>query len=237
MKIIDSSYKILTPISNRGEAELHAIEDAARLCYKSSAKTEAEQHMLISGIIARGHEAMLEHSTLSVLFICDRGISHELVRHRLASFAQESTRWCNYSKDRFGSEITVIRPFMFTKGSPEYDIWYDSCAMAEESYMDLLDKGVSPQFARSVLPNSLKTEIVVTANYREWRKIFSLRCASDAHPQMRQLMLPLLYEIHDRIPVIFDDLIERFNREKDTMNDARASVGMTPIHDGGVQNE
>ena len=208
MKIIKSGYKILTPIIGN---ELKLIEIAGRTCYKSNDKiTEESAKKFVAGLIKRGHEAMLEHSILSIKFICDRGISHELVRHRLASFAQESTRYCNYSKDKFGNEITVIKPFFFEKGSANYNAWYESCQAAENAYFKMLNNGATPQEARSVLPNSLKTEIIVTMNYREWRHFFKLRAArltGPAHPQMEEITIPLLNEIKKLIPVVFDDII------------------------------
>ena len=208
MKIVKPGYTILTPISDGGYEELRRIELAARTCYKSEGKMTANgasARKLVGAIIRNGHEAMLEHSQLSVRFTCDRGISHELVRHRLASFAQESTRWCNYGKNSFGHEITVIEP-VWDNDTEIYKLWKETCMVCEDAYFQMLEAGYTPQQARCVLPNSLKTEIVVTANYREWRTIFKLRCAPDAHPDMRRLMLPLLHELHERIPVAFDDL-------------------------------
>lgn len=170
-------------------------------------------------LIEHGHEAMIEHSTLSVMFTVDRGVSHEMVRHRVASFAQESTRYCCYSKKKFGNAINVIDPKesieldnkMAKLTSEEIDLimneWIEAMADAEKHYMNLIELGASAQFARSVLPNSTKTDITITANYREWRNIFKLRCASDAHPQIRQVMIQLLEELKKRIPVVFDDLM------------------------------
>lgn len=134
------------------------------------------------------------------------GVSHELVRHRLASWAQESTRYCNYSNDKFGGEITVIKPFFFDDGSEEYDHWFKSMMYAESAYIQMLHAGRSPQEARSVLPNSLKTEVVMTANFREWRSFFKLRADKPAHPQMRQVVKPLLEECIALCPPVFDDL-------------------------------
>lgn len=213
MKIIDPSYEILTDISPFGTLELEQIERAARTCYKSEDKIldQAESaKKLIRKLIENGHEAMLEHSILSVKFICDRGVSHELVRHRIVSFAQESTRYCNYSQDKFGKEITVIAPVAFAYGSKAYYIWATTCSFAEVSYFELLNDGASPQDARAVLPNSLKTEVVMTANYREWRHILELRCSEKAHPEMRRLMLPLLKDLHELMPVMFDDIFDRY---------------------------
>ena len=207
MKIIKPSYEILTPISKDGLEELKRIETAARTCYKSEdkiAEDGSSARKMVKALITRGHEAMLEHSQLSVKFICDRGVTHEMVRHRLCSFAQESTRYCNYSGDKFGNELTFIEPFFFKDNLTYYSFWKDACQKCEDVYMYLISQGVPPQEARSVLPNSLKTEIVVTANYREWRTIFKLRCAKDAHPQIREVMIPLQKELAEKLPEVFD---------------------------------
>lgn len=211
MKVIKPSYEILTPISDGGLKELKHIERIARVCYKSEDKISPDGESakkLIKMLIDREHEAMLEHGSISVLFICDRGVSHEIVRHRMASFAQESTRYCNYSKDKFGNELTFIEPCFWDENSYQYEDWERAMYEAEQSYIELIrDQGASPQEARSVLPNSLKTELVMTANYREWRHFFDLRCSPSAHPQMRELAIPLLRDLSKRIPVIFDDMI------------------------------
>ena len=210
MKIINASTEILTPITGD---ELQRIEYAGRTCYKSEDKiTDDSAKKFVENLIKRGHEAMLEHSSLSVKFICDRGVSHELVRHRLASFAQESTRYCNYSQDKFGKELTFIKPKFFEEGTDSYKYWENAMADAENYYFSMLDFGCTPQEARSVLPNSIKTEIVMTANYREWRHFFWLRAAhktGPAHPQMEELIVPLLYEVSGLIPVVFDDIVEK----------------------------
>lgn len=205
MKIIDAGYCITSPLD--GTAILKNIESAARTCYKSEDRiTEYSAMSMVMSLIKHGHEAMLEHEYITVRFICDRGVSHEIVRHRVASFAQESTRYCNYSKDKFGNEITVIRPCYFAEDTENYRIWKASCEAAEKAYFALLDSDASPQEARSVLPTSLKTEIVMTANLREWRHFFRLRTSEAAHPQMRELTIPLLRELKSRIPIIFDDI-------------------------------
>lgn len=152
-------------------------------------------------------EDRLEHQDVSVLFTVDRGISHEIVRHRPASYCQESTRYCDYSAGRFGGEITVIEPKAL-RHTPGYKIWMDSCKRAETAYFDLLDCGCSPQEARGVLPNSLKTEIVMTANLAEWRHFFQLRTSRAAHPQMREVAIPLLREFKKRDPESFCDIRE-----------------------------
>lgn len=209
MKVISPSYEIVH-ISN-GNTILKHIEEAGRTCYKSEDKiTDSSAKEFVNRILKLGHLSVIEHESASVRFICDRGITHEIVRHRLASYSQESTRYANYSQNKFGHEITVIKPCFWAEGTPEYTLWHSSMLQAEAVYLKLIQSGASPQEARSVLPNSLKTEIVVTCNLREWRHIFSLRCAKAAHPQMREIMLPLLSDFHNSIPVIFDDLYEQF---------------------------
>ena len=210
MRIIKSSYFIEK--LDDGEEILRRIEWAGRTCYKSENKiTEKSAKEFVAMILKRGHHSVIEHEYMTVRFICDRGVTHELVRHRLVAYSQESTRYCNYSKGKHGGEITVIKPcfwnFFGAPGSSEYIMWKRACATAEECYLELLDLGASPQEASSVLPNSLKTEIVATANLREGRHIFTLRTAKAAHPQMREIMVPLLKEVQRRVPVLFDDII------------------------------
>jgi len=209
LKVIEPEFEILTPISKGGIEELQRIERAARTCYKSEDKITDDGESakrLVKMLVENGHEAMLEHSQLTVWFCTDRGVSHELVRHRLAAFAQESTRYCAYNKGKFGGEITVVRPSNIKRNTDAYIVWSVACRRAEEAYMELLDDGVTPQDARSVLPTSLKTEIVVTANYREWRHILALRTSKAAHPDIRYLMQPLLLELQRRIPIVFDGI-------------------------------
>lgn len=208
MKLIKPGYEILTEID--GIAELQTIERAARTCYKSEvAITEDGESAkkLIQRLIQNGHEAMLEHSFLSVKFTVDRGVTHELVRHRLCSFAQESTRYCNYSGKKFGRDVKFIIPYFFKDKPDAMQIWTEACARAEQAYFDLLDGDTTPQEARTVLPNSTAAEIIMSANYREWQHILRLRTAKDAHPQMREVMCPLGRELQSRIPVIFDDCV------------------------------
>ena len=207
MKIINAGFQILSNIN--GIEMLKDIEYIARTCYKSeNIITELSAVKMVESLINRGHEAMLEHQSISVKFIVDRGVSHELVRHRMASYAQESTRYCNYSKDKFGNEITVIKPCFLDEDTENYRIWKGSCEAAEKAYFAMLDNDATPQEARSVLPNSLKTEICMTANLREWRHFFKLRTAPAAHPQMREVAIPLLHQMRSQVPVIFDDIEE-----------------------------
>lgn len=210
MKLISPSFQIISQID--GSKILQNIERAGRTCYKSEDKiTEGSSISFVSMLLKSGHESVVEHESVSVRFVCDRGVSHEIVRHRLASFSQESTRYCNYSKNKFGNELTfIIPPFFYDNGddcrTDDEIEWIKAMENAEKSYFNLLKLGWTPQQARSVLPNSLKTEIVVTANLREWRTIFKQRTSNAAHPQMRELMQPLLMEIKKLIPVLFDDI-------------------------------
>lgn len=212
MKVIRASYEILTPISEGGISELQHIERIGRVCYKSEdaiLSDGSSAKVFVGSLIKRQHEAMLEHGMLSIKFIVDRGVSHELVRHRIMSFAQESTRYCNYGKGKFGSEITVIEPCFLEPHQSAWKTWHHACALAETSYFKMLNEGCQPQEARSVLPNSLKTEITLTGNYREWRHFFRLRACDatgPAHPQMKEVTVPLLKELKEKLPVIFDDL-------------------------------
>ena len=209
MIITQPSYEILTPFSEGGIKELQLIEKVARTCYKSEDKiTDGgdSAKKFIGMLLRNGHEAPIEFSFAAVKFTCDRGITHEIVRHRLFSFAQESTRYCNYSKGKFGEEIAVIRPSTLEDGSEAYEAWKKGCEAAEKCYFEMLAAGETPQIARDVLPTSLKTELNVGGNYREWRHFFKLRCAEDAHPQIRELAVALLHEFQEKIPVVFDDI-------------------------------
>ena len=241
MNIIKAGYEIMGDINAK---EIYKkIESAGRTCYKSEDKiTDESAEKFVRGLIKRGHEAMLEHASMTVKFIVDRGISHEQVRHRIASFAQESTRYCNYSSDKFGKEITVIEPCFYADIPDDekklckqvvddpaayeddhvadflermmnihkrYARWYEDCRYAERGYFQLLELGATPQEARNVLPTSVKTEVVVTSNMREWRHILNLRAAGTTgapHPQMVEVMLPLLAELKEKLPAIFDDI-------------------------------
>lgn len=205
MKIIKPCVEFITPIN--GETILKRIEECGRVCYKSEDKiTEGSSEKFVTNIIKRGHEAVLEHCSFTVKFICDRGVSHEIVRHRMASYCQESTRYCNYSKGNFGGEITVIEPIYLEQHTDGYRIWEEACQIAERAYFNLLEWGCSPQEARAVLPNSLKTELIMTANLREWRHFLKLRCSPAAHPQMREVANLLLEELKIKIPIVFDDI-------------------------------
>ena len=205
MKVIKPSVEIIDVF--HGLDVIRKLELCGRVCYKSEHKmNDASPYKFIQNIINRGHESVLEHFSFTVKFICDRGVSHEIVRHRIASYSQESTRYCNYSKGQFNGEITVIEPCFLVPGTEGYNLWYNACSSAEDSYFMMLNWGCSPQEARAVLPNSLKTELVMTANIREWRHFLKLRTSPAAHPQMREVANLLLKELKQKVPVLFDDI-------------------------------
>lgn len=195
---------------------LKKIERIGRVCYKSEDKIkDGSAEKFISGIIKRGHESVIEHESISVKIICDRGVSHEIVRHRIASYSQESTRYCNYSKEKFGEQITCIdiaSGFKYDLDSEtdrkKYDVWLEAMENAEKSYFKMIELGASPQEARSVLPNSLKTEMVMSMNLRSWRNFLRLRTSKASHPQCREVACRLLELFSEKYPAFFKDLLE-----------------------------
>lgn len=222
MLLVKPSFEILQITPN----VLQLIETAGRVCYKSEDRiTDNSAAEFVAMLIKRGHESVLEHAVATVRFICDRGVSHEIVRHRIASYSQESTRYCDYNKDHVAFVIPTWANLLPGEYSVAWDGLYGICtklegmhesgdrhwgwsmALAEREYKHLRDAGWRSEQARSVLPNSLKTEIVMTANFREWRHFFKLRTSSAAHPQMRELTIPLLAAMKEHVPVVFDDLI------------------------------
>lgn len=208
MKIISPSVELLycTPFSAQ------RIEVAGRTCYKSENLIDEDSaDRFVEMITKRGHESVIEHASASFRIVTDRGISHELVRHRLASYSQESTRYCNYSRDKFDQQITVIRPSGFLLGSEAETRWMAACGDAERAYFALLDAGAPPQNARSVLPTCLKTEIVMTANFREWCHFIKLRLSPEAHPDIRPLAYGVYQELRERCGPVF----KRFDDKAD----------------------
>ena len=220
MILVKPSHVILTKID--GDVILARIENAGRTCYKSEDKaTLGSAKKFVEKILRSGHHSVIEHDSISVRIICDRGVTHEIVRHRLCAYSQESTRYCNYK----GGVTFVIPPWIecpvgkynehsspssLQPGPTDLKfpglIWFKSMLEAESRYIKLLGHDWSPQQARSVLPNSLKTEIVMTANIREWRHILRLRTSEAAHPQMREVMIPILKEFQTKVPILFDEL-------------------------------
>lgn len=209
MQVIRQSHQILTPIEPEKICAL--IELAGRTAYKSEDKiTAGSATKFIRSILFRGHESVIEHFNITVRFITDRGVTHEIVRHRLVSYTQESTRYCNYSK----RGMVFIKPCFWSGSpgeinSPQYLAWERTMLYCELTYNELIAHGATPQEARSVLPNSLKTEIVCTTNIREWRHILKLRTSEAAHPQMRELMIPLLADLKAALPDLFSNIMQQ----------------------------
>ena len=209
MRVINAGYEIISDLN--GAEILKHIERCARVCYKSEDRiTDDSAEKMVAALIRSGHEAMLEHYSFTVKFICDRGIANELVRHRIASFAQESSRYCCYAKDKFGKELTFINPCFWEPDSDNYARWFHEMDEAEKTYLAMIEDGATPEQARDILPMSIKTEIVMTANIREWRHFFKLRAegvTGKPHPQMLEITIPFLKELKQKIPVVFDDIM------------------------------
>ena len=215
MIIVKPSIEILSDTDY--QTMLKKIERIGRVCYKSEDHIkDGSAETFIRGIIKRGHESVIEHESVSVRVVCDRGVTHEIVRHRIASYSQESTRYCNYSKDKFGNQITCIdlaTGFSYDlddeNDRKKYEVWQKAMEAAEQYYFQMLELGAKPEEARSILPNSLKTEIVMTMNLREWRHFIRLRSANAAHPQMRQVSDLILKKFSEEYPLFFRDLAEK----------------------------
>ncbi len=205
MKIIEPSVELVDDFD--AIAIMKKIERAGRVCYKSEGNIKDDSaEKFIRGIIKRGHESVIEHATISFKIICDRGVTHELVRHRLASYSQESTRYCDYSAGKFGGELTFIKPCFWRDDDENFLLWKETMARLEEIYLTMRKNNARPEEARSILPNSLKTEIFVTMNLREWRHFLKLRTAKAAHPQMREVALKIYKILVEKLPAIFDDI-------------------------------
>lgn len=206
MIIVNSSVEIIDNLDN--EAILKKLELCGRNCYKSEGRIGKDTASdFIRRLTLNKHESVMEHFSFTVRFVCDRGVSHEIVRHRLASYSQESTRYCNYAKEDFGGEITVVKPFYLTEETPAYKFWEIAMICAEAEYFNMLDAGCTAQEARAVLPNSLKTDLIMTANLREWRHFIIMRGSPAAHPQMKELIVLFRYELSKVLgPVLFNYL-------------------------------
>ena len=199
MEVIKSSVELVNPMSYK-EA-LNITELATRVCYKSEDKMkEGSAEKLIKGIIKSKHFGCLEHVNLTVKFICDRACSHQLVRHRLMSFNQKSQRYCREDN------LEVIKP----EGLENTSLWLESCRQAENAYAEMIRRGEKPEVARGVLPNSTATEIYATANLREWRHFFELRCHRTAQRDIRSLALSLLCQMFEQYPVFFEDMVDKY---------------------------
>lgn len=205
MKIIEPSVELVEDFD--AAAIMQKLERAGRVCYKSEGNIKADSaEKFIRGIIKRGHESVIEHASISFKIICDRGVTHELVRHRIASFSQESTRYCDYTAGKFGGELTFIKPCFWQETDENFQLWKETMAQLEKNYLKLRAGGAKPEEARSILPNSLKTEIFVTMNLRELRHFLKLRTSEKAHPQMRQVALKIYKILVEKLPAVFDDI-------------------------------
>ena len=205
MKIIEPSVELVDDFD--AAAIMQKIERAGRVCYKSEGNIKADSaEKFIRGIIKRGHESVIEHATVSFKIICDRGVTHELVRHRVASYSQESSRFCDYSAGKFGGELTFIKPCFWSDSDENFKLWKATMTQLEKTYLAMRASGARPEEARSILPNSLKTEIFVTMNLRELRHFLKLRTAAAAHPQMREVALKIYQILVEKLPAVFDDI-------------------------------
>ena len=206
MVVIESSYEIVDEIGD----VLGKLERIGRTCYHSEDKIKADGESakrFIHNIIERGHESVIEHVSITVKFVCNRETSHQLVRHRLASYTQESQRYCNYAdSEKYPEGIIFIKPCDMEYKTNDYRNWVDTCMDSEFGYFQAIKCGLKPEQARLALNNSVATCIYMTTNLREWRHVLKLRCSKEADPQIRALMIPLAKELKERIPIIFDDI-------------------------------
>lgn len=219
MKIIDPSIQVeeYNPIKI-----MKNIERACRTCYRSEGLiTDESYKSLIKNCINRGHESVLEHEKITIRMTCDIGVYKDLTRHRAGTaFSIESTRWCNYGKDKFDNEIKFIKPVFYVdswsdknyEGSQmdedEYKsyLWYDCMEEIEDKYITMSNAGCKPDELRMILPHSTAAQVTMTCNIREWRHILSLRCAPMTHPAIRQLLIPLLLKFKEDMPELFNDI-------------------------------
>ena len=200
MKIVQQSATLL---SVTGEPQV-LIERCGRICYKSESQiAPGTDEKIVRFLLERHHESVIEHSGATILIVCDRGVSHEIVRHRLASYSQESTRYCNYGSAKHGGEVSVIKPPGLSGASEQH--WEAAMLVAEGAYLSLLADGMPPQIARAVLPTCLKTELAMTTNIREWRHFLDLRLAPAAHPQMREVAGMIRDILLPLAPAVFEE--------------------------------
>ena len=205
MKVIEPRVELVDDFD--AAAIMRKLERAGRVCYKSESNiTDDSAEKFIRNVIKRGHESVIEHASVSFKIICDRGVTHELVRHRIASYSQESSRYCDYSAGKFGGELTFIKPCFWAEDDENFQLWLKSMEHAEKNYLAMRANGAKPEEARSILPNSLKTEIFVTMNLRELRHFLRLRTDKAAHPQMREVALKIRDIMLEKLPTVFGDI-------------------------------
>lgn len=188
------------------------LEKASRTCYRSEDIINEESYKkLLRNCINRGHESILEHEKITIRMICDIGVYKDLTRHRFGSFSIESTRYCNYEKDKFSNELKMIKPVNMSEESDIYNCWLKTVKDIENSYMEMARFGALPDQLRMILPHSTAAVVTMTANIREWRHILSLRCSKMAHPAIQQLLIPLLLKFKTDMPELFDSI--EYNEE------------------------
>lgn len=205
MLLVSPYAKLLTPETlNDGKYLLRTIEAFGRVSHRTEeAQTENSWERFIPAVVLQhGDWSIVEHAIASVEFLVDRGMSHEIVRHRIASYTQESTRFVNYGKQ---DSVSFIKPVLSTESQKEQ--WDLAIKTSEVAYLNLLSLGIAPQIARSVLPNALATKLIVTANLRSWRNFLLLRTTKETHPQLREISLDLLKQFQERIPILFSDIL------------------------------
>ena len=206
MKIVPLSAEILTPID--GVYICKFIEKCARNCYRSEGKlTEDSYKKLLPKLIQSGHIAMLEHFSITVRMTMNVGCYKDLTRHRCASYAIESTRWCNYSDEKFGSELAMIDPIHIDHNKEEFRVWKETMQAIEDGYNKMAALGCKPDALRELLPHSAKGDVIMTANIREWRHVFNVRCKKNVAPELQYVLGLVLKEFKAKIPILFDDVV------------------------------
>ena len=204
MKIIEPKMEVE---KFDGKAIMKRLERACRTCYRSEGSiTDESYKTLLNNCITRGHESILEHEKITIRMTCDIGVYKDLTRHRIASFSVESTRYCNYGKDKFDNEIKVMRPCNIDPNSKLYEHWTTAMEQIEKEYLDMSKEGATADQLRMLLPHSTAAEVTMTANIREWKHIFNLRANNHAHPAIQQLLIPLLLLFKKEMPEIFSDV-------------------------------
>lgn len=192
------------------------IERACRTCYRSEGMiTDDSYKRLLTNCLNRGHESVLEHEKITVRMTCDIGVYKDLTRHRFGSFSIESTRYCNYGKDKFDNEIKFIDPCNMDE-KELFNEWYSACTEIEQRYLKMAELGATPDQMRMILPHSTAAQVTMTCNIREWRHILALRCSQAAHPSIQQILIPLLLKFKSTMPELFDSIPynQSFPKEK-----------------------
>ena len=220
MKLVNPSIEVE---NYNGVRIMKNIERACRTCYRSEGNiTDDSYKKLLNNCINRGHESVLEHEKITVRMICDIGVYKDLTRHRFANFSIESTRYCNYGKDKFDNEIKIIKPCHIEEGTEMYADWYSAMQHMEHFYMRMVDNGAKPDQLRMLQPHSTATQVTMTANIREWRHILDIRTKNMTHPSIQQLLIPLLLKFKEDMPELFANI----EYDKDFPMDKYATISI-----------